>query len=83
MTTRHSPVLVRFSCAASLGALVVVVEATATPAVPWLRIAILGAGVLVSLAGNGWLRGVQGTIKPLHYVVALRKSSALLCPLLV
>lgn len=39
--------------------------------------------ILVSLAGNGWLRGVQDTVRPLRYVVAGFGSSALLCPLLV
>ncbi|BCO36885.1 MATE family efflux transporter [Mycobacterium heckeshornense] len=56
----------------------------ATAALPWLRIAILGApAMLVSLAGNGWLRGVQDTVRPLRYVVAGFGLSALLCPLLV
>ncbi len=51
---------------------------------PWLRIAILGApAILVSLAGNGWMRGVQNTVRPLRYVVAGFGVSALLCPLLV
>ncbi|EUA54487.1 matE family protein [Mycobacterium xenopi 4042] len=61
--------------ALGLGALIViVVEAVAVPvvsvvgsraeiataALPWLRIAILGApAILVSLAGNGWLRGCR------------------------
>jgi len=82
-----------------LGALiVVVVQAVAMPlvsviagsvdiasaALPWLRIAIVGApAILVSLAGNGWLRGVQDTARPLRYVVAGFGLSALLCPLLV
>jgi putative MATE family efflux protein len=53
-------------------------------ALPWLRIAIIGApAILVSLAGNGWLRGVQDTARPLRYVVAGFGLSALLCPLLV
>ncbi len=85
--------------ALGLGALVVVVvEAAAVPvvsaiasggdiartALPWLRIAILGApAILVSLAGNGWLRGVQDTMRPLRFVVAGFGLSALLCPLLV
>lgn len=85
--------------ALGLGALVVVVvQAAAVPlvsviasggdiaaaALPWLRIAILGApAILVSLAGNGWLRGVQDTVRPLRYVVAGFGLSALLCPLLV
>ncbi len=78
--------------------IVVVVQAAALPlvsaiagsadiadaALPWLRIAILGApAVLVSLAGNGWLRGVQDTVRPLRYVVTGFGLSALLCPLLV
>lgn len=59
-------------------------EAIAGAALPWLRIAIFGApAILVSLAGNGWLRGVQDTVRPLRYVVAGFGLSALLCPLLV
>ncbi|HEU4360282.1 MAG TPA: MATE family efflux transporter [Mycobacterium sp.] len=55
-----------------------------TATLPWLRIAILGApAILVSLAGNGWLRGVQDTVRPLRYVVTGFGLSALLCPLLV
>jgi MATE family, multidrug efflux pump len=85
--------------ALGLGALIVAgVQAAAVPlvsaiagsrdiadaALPWLRIAILGApAVLVSLAGNGWLRGVQDTVRPLRYVVTGFGLSALLCPLLV
>lgn len=85
--------------ALGLGLLVVAaVEAAAVPlislvagddgiaraALPWLRIAVLGApAILVSLAGNGWLRGVQDTSRPPRYVVAGFALSALLCPLLV
>ena len=85
--------------ALGLGVLIaVVVQAVAVPlvsviagshdiahaALPWLRIAILGApAILVSLAGNGWLRGVQDTARPLRYVIAGFGLSALLCPLLV
>jgi len=85
--------------ALALGAVIVVaVEATAAPlvsvigsgaditaaALPWLRIAILGVpAILVSLAGNGWMRGVQDTVRPLRYVVAGFAVSAVLCPLLV
>ncbi len=85
--------------ALGLGMLVVVViEAAAMPlvaaiasshdiadaALRWLRIAILGApAILVSLAGNGWLRGVQDTVRPLRYVAVGFGLSALLCPLLV
>ena len=85
--------------AIGLGVLIVAaVEATAVPllvviadggaiaaaALPWLRIAILGApAILISLAGNGWMRGVQDTARPLRYVVAGFVLSAVLCPLLV
>jgi putative MATE family efflux protein len=85
--------------ALSLGTLVVVVvEAAAAPvvsaiaaggdiaaaALPWVRIAILGApAILVALAGNGWMRGVQDTVRPLRYVIAGFGLSAVLCPLLV
>ena len=42
----------------------------AAAALPWVRIAILGApAILVSLAGNGWMRGVQDTVRPLRYVL--------------
>ena len=85
--------------ALGLGALIVaVVQAAAVPlvsviagtpdiaheALTWLRIAIIGApAILVSLAGNGWLRGVQDTVRPLRYVGVGVGLSALLCPLLV
>jgi putative MATE family efflux protein len=56
----------------------------ADAASPWLRIAIAGApAILVSLAGNGWMRGVQDTARPLRYVVTGFAISAVLCPLLV
>lgn len=56
----------------------------AEEALPWLRIAILGApAILISLAGNGWMRGVQDTARPLRYVVSGFAVSAVLCPLLV
>lgn len=78
--------------------IVIVVQAVAGPlvsvlaaggdiaeaALPWLRIAILAApAILVSLAGNGWMRGVQDTVRPLRYVVFGFAVSAVLCPLLV
>ncbi|OBH18729.1 MATE family efflux transporter [Mycolicibacter sinensis] len=85
--------------ALGLGALIVIaVQAVGAPLVSavagrddiaqagwaWLRIAILGApAILVSLAGNGWLRGVQDTARPPRYVVAGFAVSALLCPVLV
>jgi putative MATE family efflux protein len=85
--------------ALGLGALIVmVVQALAVPlvsalaagggiaaeALPWVRIAIVGVpAILVSAAGNGWMRGVQDTARPLRYVIAGFSLSALLCPLLV
>ncbi|MCB1289299.1 MAG: MATE family efflux transporter, partial [Mycobacterium sp.] len=39
--------------------------------------------ILISLAGNGWMRGVQDTARPLRYVLTGFGISAVLCPLLV
>ncbi len=85
--------------AIGLGTLIIVaVQAAAVPlvsalaaggditeqALPWVRIAILGVpAILISAAGNGWMRGVQDTARPLRYVVVGFAVSALLCPLLV
>jgi putative MATE family efflux protein len=85
--------------AIALGTIVIlVVQAAAVPilaliadggeiaemALPWVRIAIFGApAILISLAGNGWMRGVQDTARPLRYVVAGFALSAVLCPTLV
>jgi putative MATE family efflux protein len=85
--------------AIGLGTLIVaVVEVLAVPlisvlaaggdigaaALPWVRIAIIGVpAILISAAGNGWMRGVQDTARPLRYVVAGFALSAVLCPLLV
>jgi putative MATE family efflux protein len=56
----------------------------AAGAAQWLRIAALGApGLLLATAGNGWLRGVQDTRRPLYYVLGANLVSAVLCPLLV
>ncbi|HET7314582.1 MAG TPA: MATE family efflux transporter [Salinisphaera sp.] len=50
----------------------------------WLRIALLGApAILITLAGNGWMRGVQDTVRPLRYVLAANVASAIVCPILV
>ncbi|MCW2698591.1 MAG: efflux family protein [Blastococcus sp.] len=50
----------------------------------WLRIASLGVPLLlVALAGNGWLRGVQELRRPVRYVLAGSLVSLVLCPLLV
>jgi putative MATE family efflux protein len=85
--------------ALGIGALVIItVQLTAVPlvtalssggeiaeeALPWVRIATLGVpAILVSAAGNGWMRGVQDTVRPLRYVVFGFAVSAVLCPLLV
>ncbi|GAB3520239.1 MATE family efflux transporter [Phytohabitans suffuscus] len=53
-------------------------------AAQWLRIAALGApGLLLAAAGNGWMRGVQDTRRPLYYVLGANVLSAVLCPILV
>jgi putative MATE family efflux protein len=56
----------------------------ARAAAEWLRIAALGApGLLLAAAGNGWMRGVQDTRRPLYYVLGANVLSAVLCPILV
>jgi putative MATE family efflux protein len=56
----------------------------AAAAAHWLRIAALGApGLLLATAGNGWLRGVQDTRRPMYYVLGANLLSAVLCPVLV
>jgi putative MATE family efflux protein len=56
----------------------------AEAAMPWVRIAILGVpAILISAAGNGWMRGVQDTMRPLRYVLIGFGLSAVLCPVLV
>ncbi|MET0136070.1 MAG: MATE family efflux transporter [Kibdelosporangium sp.] len=56
----------------------------ADAAVGWLRVALLGIPlILITMAGNGWMRGVQDTARPLRYVLAGNGVSALLCPVLV
>jgi putative MATE family efflux protein len=50
----------------------------------WLRVASFGLPLLlVSLAGNGWMRGVQDLRRPVRYVLAGSLVSLVLCPLLV
>ena len=57
---------------------------TAAAAVGWLRIATLGAPLItITLAGQGWLRGVQDMRRPLIYVIVANALSAALAPLLV
>lgn len=56
----------------------------ADAAAQWLRIALAGApAILITLAGNGWMRGVQDTVRPLRYVLAANLASAIACPILV
>ncbi|WP_433721452.1 MATE family efflux transporter [Actinoplanes sp. CA-051413] len=58
--------------------------AAAEAAAQWLRIAALGIpGLLLAAAGNGWMRGVQDTRRPLYFVLGANVLSAVLCPLLV
>lgn len=53
-------------------------------ALPWVRIASLAVpAILIAAAGNGWMRGVQDTARPLRYVVVGFALSAVLCPVLV
>ncbi|MGC8513349.1 MAG: MATE family efflux transporter [Acidimicrobiales bacterium] len=50
----------------------------------WFRVAVLGLpGMLVVLAGNGWMRGVQDTKRPVAIVVAANVASAAASPVLV
>jgi putative MATE family efflux protein len=50
----------------------------------WFRIAVLGMpGVLVVLAGNGWMRGVQRTAEPVRIVLIANALSAVASPVLV
>jgi putative MATE family efflux protein len=58
--------------------------AIAEGAVSWLRVALIGAPLLlVTLAGNGWMRGVQDTARPLRYVLGGNAVSAVACVVLV
>lgn len=58
--------------------------AIAEEAESWLRIALFGAPlILVTLAGHGWMRGVQDAVRPMRFVLAGNGLSAVLCPILV
>lgn len=58
--------------------------AVAAAAQSWLRVALFGIpGILLAMAGNGWMRGVQDTRRPVRYVVAAFLLSGVLCPILV
>ncbi len=53
--------------------------AVADDAAGWLRIAIFGVPlILLSMAGNGWMRGVQDTRRPVVYVVVGLSVAAVL-----
>lgn len=57
---------------------------TLAGAVEWMRIAILGApGILLALAGNGWLRGLQRVREPTVYVMVGFGLCVVLLPLFV
>jgi putative MATE family efflux protein len=57
---------------------------TQAAAESWFRIAVIGIpGVLLVLAGNGWMRGVQRTREPVRIVLAANALSAVASPLLV
>jgi len=50
----------------------------------WFRIAVIGIpGVLLVLAGNGWMRGVQRTREPVRIVLIANALSAIASPALV
>ena len=56
----------------------------ADAAARWVRIALLGAPmVLIAMAGHGWMRGVQDTVRPFRFVLVGNGLSAVLCPVLV
>ncbi len=58
--------------------------ATQAAAESWFRIAVIGLpGILVVLAGNGWMRGVQRTREPVVIVLVANALSAVLSPVLV
>src|SRR6266498_88063 len=49
----------------------------ASAAETWFRIAVLGVpGILLVLAGNGWMRGVQDTRRPVRIVLIANARSA-------
>ncbi|GGC60448.1 MATE family efflux transporter [Hoyosella rhizosphaerae] len=59
-------------------------EALAAEAGAWLTVAIFGAPmILIAMAGNGWMRGVHNTMRPLKFVLVGLGVSAVLCPMLV
>ncbi len=56
----------------------------ADEALIWVRIALFGVPlILLAMAGNGWMRGVQDVRRPLTFVIVGLSLSAVLCPVLV
>lgn len=54
------------------------------PAAQWLRVAAFGIPmILLAMAGNGWMRGVQSVRAPMVFVIIGFSVSAVLCPVLV
>ncbi|HEV7208577.1 MAG TPA: MATE family efflux transporter [Mycobacteriales bacterium] len=59
-------------------------NAVSAAAEAWFRVAVLGVpGILLVLAGNGWMRGVQDTRRPVRIVVLANVLSAAASPILV
>ncbi|MCK0440391.1 MATE family efflux transporter [Gordonia alkaliphila] len=59
-------------------------DAVAGAAAQWLRIAMFGVPlILLAMAGNGWLRGVQEARPPVVYVTVGLALAAVLCVVLV
>lgn len=59
-------------------------HSVAAEAALWLRVASLGIPlILATMAGNGWLRGIQNTRLPLIFTLCGIMPSALLVPVLV
>ncbi|WP_066167984.1 MATE family efflux transporter [Gordonia hydrophobica] len=55
-------------------------DAVASDAASWLRIALFGVPlILLSMAGNGWMRGVQDVRRPVYFVVGGLAVGAVLC----
>ena len=59
-------------------------DETQRAAESWFRIAVLGVpGILLVLAGNGWMRGIQETRSPVRIVLLANGISAIASPILV
>jgi len=59
-------------------------RAIAADAESWLRIAVFGVPfLLLAMAGQGWMRGVQDTKRPMYIVLSAFVGSAVLAPILV